>query len=667
MRATLAVVRRLLAAASISAILCIQTLPAAAAPSGRVVLVTLDGTRLSDWLSPDLPVLNRVLGAGGVALLSTRTAENPSDPAAARAFAYQTLGAGRISRKGDATAMLGALDRANVETSVVASEIGAFSPGSDLTHTGAQRLPERIDAAFPTRARVDLPAAAGTIDAALRTSRVVVTDFGDTARVEHAYGRDPARRDRWMRLAMTRADAFLALVRAGLTGDDTLIVASLAPPQQRRELRRFLSVTAVTGPRIRPGTLTSASTEREGVVTIADITATILDRAGVDRPDTMTGNAMRSVPRAGAPGALASFERALLHASLVRGPLMRGTVITGAALTVLALLTVIAGRGRSGRARGLPTTWRPLLDTGLIAVAAVPLVLLVEPLLGMDGLTPTAITVAAVAIGGALVLRAVAGSRAAITGLLGVTAVAILADLLAGGALAERSPLSYLIAEGARFHGIGNDAMGVVIGAALFSAAAFADRLLTPRRILLMGGALALAAGIMVAPQAGAKFGAVPAAVPAFALLVFLATGRRFDLRAAIGIAIVTILTGGLVVAVDLLRETGTHVAQAVGGGAGGEILGRKAGAAGRLLALSYWMGAIIACAGSLALIAWRRPSLLGRGLWGRPTARRALACAAVAAAGCIGANDAGVTAAAWVAFLAAASVFSALLVPTEP
>jgi hypothetical protein len=107
-------------------------------------------------------------------------------------------------------------------------------------------------------------------------------------------------------------------------------------------------------------------------------------------------------------------------------------------------------------------------------------------------------------------------------------------------------------------------------------------------------------------------------------------------------------------------------VSNAVGGGAG-EILGRKARAAARLLALSYWMAAILAVGGSLALLAWRRPGLLGRGLWGRPTARRALACCAVAAAGSVAANDAGVTAAAWLSLYAAASVFSVLLVATEP
>ncbi|MFY9586728.1 MAG: hypothetical protein WAT66_04655, partial [Actinomycetota bacterium] len=533
--------RRLLAAASICATLCIQAFPASAAPSGRVVLVTLDGTRLSDWHSPDLPVLGSVMRTGAVALLSTRTAENLADPAGARATAYQTLGAGRISKNGDAAALVRSLERAGVMTSVIGSRIEDAAPSAELTTTRARPLPERADAAFPTGSRVELFAARATLDAALQTSRVVAVDFGDTARVDKAYGDDPVHRSQWIRLAMARADAFLEFIRARLTRNDTLIVASLTPPRQRREVRRFVSVVAVVGPGIRPGMLTSSSTERDGVVTIADLTATILDRAGVEQPDAMTGSAMRALPRAGAPDALASLERDLIHASLVRGPLMRGAMIAGSALAVLALLTVVAGRGRAGRARGFPTTWRGLLDTGLIAVAMLPLLYLVEPLAGATGLAPTVITIAAVAVVAALILRSAIGSRAAIPGILGVTTIAILADLVIGGGLAERSPISYLIVEGARFHGIGNDAMGVVIGAALLTAAATLDREPSTRRLVGVGAGLALAAGAMIAPQAGAKFGAVPAAVPAFALLVFLATGRRFDVRVAIGVAIVTV------------------------------------------------------------------------------------------------------------------------------
>lgn len=652
--------RRPLAAATIAAVLFLQAPPAAAAPSGRVVLVTLDGTRLADWRSPRLPALGAVIRDGAVGLLSTRTASNPTELGALRGEAYRTLGAGRISRIADAGTMFRALRGASRPVNIITTLGAATVLGSG--RFGGSRLP---DATFPTGERTGMPGAQMFVESALQTERVIVVDLDDSTRVEQIYGVSPGRAS-WMRLTMTRADAFIAWLRTRLSPDDTLIVASLTPPLERQRARRFLSAVAIAGPSFRPGTLTSATTERAGVVTIADLAPTILRLAGAPIPASMTGRPMRSLPSRSAPGQVVSLERDLIHASALRGPLLRGGVVAASVLTVLALLTVLAGRG-VGRPRGLPTTWRGFVETGLVAIVALPLTLFVEPLFGVAGLATTTTAVVATCVGVALVSRAAIGSRAAIPALLGATAVLILADLSTEGWLAARSPLSYLIAEGARFHGIGNEAMGVVIGSVLLAAAAVLDRRLTARRAAVAVAALVVVAGMMAAPNVGSKFGSVPAAVPAFAIFAVLAAGRRFTVRALLGVAIVTVLAGGLAFAAHALVDGGgTHVARAAGEG-GGEVFGRKAGAAGRLLALSYWIGGLAGCGASVALLAWRRRTLIGRGLWGRPATRAALICCAVAAAGAAAANDAGVIAAAWVALLVAGSFFSAFLVPADP
>lgn len=625
------------------------------------MLVTLDGTRLADWRSPRLPALAGVMRDGAVGLLSTRTATNPAEPGALRREAYRTLGGGRISRTADPRTMFRSLQRAS-RTFVITTLGAASALGS-----GRIATVRRPDATSPTGARTDTPRAQVLVETALQTERIVVVDLDDATRVELIHGRDPSRRGAWMRLAMTRADAVIGWLRARLSPDDTLIVASLTPPLERQRARRFLSAVAVVGPGFRPGVLTSPTTERDGVVTIADLAPTMLRIIGAPIPEAMTGRPMRSAPGGRATGEVASLERDLVHASGVRGPLLRGGVIAASVLTVLSLLTVLAGRGRGGRPRGVPTRWRALLETGLVAIVALPLTLFVEPLFGVAGSTVTAIAVATTCGGVALVSRAAVGSRAAIPVLLGATVVLVLTDLALGGPLAARSPLSYLITEGARFHGIGNEVMGVVTGSALLVAAALVDRRLTARRVWGAVAALAVVAAMMAAPNAGAKLGSVPAAVPAFALFAVVAAGHRITFRALLGVAIVTVLAGGLAFVAHALLDggTGSHVARAAGEG-GGEIFGRKAGAAGRLLALSYWLGGLVGCGGSVALLAWRRRTLLGRGLWGRPAIRGALICCAVAAAGAIAANDAGLIAAAWVALLVAGSVFSALLVPAD-
>ena len=478
------------------------------------------------------------------------------------------------------------------------------------------------------------------VDEAMSAARLVVVDMADTP-------------------ALARADAFLTSLRGDLAPGDTLIVASLTPPRGRLDTRRFLSAIAIVGPGVRPGELTSSSTERDGIVTIPDVSRTILERLGARVPGSMTGRPMRVISDANAVDNLAGLERDLIHASILRSPLLRATVFAASIAIVLALGIVLAGA-----AGGVFSVWRAALDVVLIGVAGVPLLLMLQPIAGDWSLTTTAVVLAAVAIAAAVLLRAAVGPRRALTAVFAATAIVVLVDLVTGGGLAERSSLSYLIVEGARFHGIGNELMGVVIAAAMLSIAALLDTGPTRQRLTVATAVLALVAIVMALPRFGDKFGSIPAAIPAFAAFVVLAAGRRFDIRGALAIASVTVLAAALIVVVDKAGG-GTHISRSLGSGTG-EILGRKAGAAARLLAFSYWMTAIVAALGSAALLAWRRGALVGRALWGRPATRRAVIACGVAAVGSVAANDAGVIAAAWISLFGGATLLSAMLTPEQ-
>ena len=656
--------RRLPAAASLLAILVVQAPPARAAPPGRVVVVTVDGTGLADWKRTGLPAFGALLDRGALGLLSTRTAKTETAVPGMRREAYRTLGAGRVGSTSDPTTLIRALQNAGLAANVIASSIAG---ASSLSQTSVP-LPERSDGAFPGSVRTDYPALRTIVTSALTTSQVIVVDTGDPARVEQALGDDARAREHWMGLSLTRADEFLSWLRDQLTTDDLLVVASLTPTRERQHARRYLSAIAMTGAGVPPGLVTTRTTGRDGVATIADLAPTILDGVGIAAPGAMTGRPLRVARDDRAAERVARLESGFIHASIVRGPLLRASIWIAGALAVLSLLTVLSGRGLAGRERGLPATWRAFLETGLLAVATVPFVLLLEPLFRTGSLTATASAVGGAALALALAMRAAFGSRAAFAAVCAATAVVVVADLAAGGSLAARSPLSYLIAEGARFHGIGNEVMGVLIGSVLLGGAALLDRGRGGiRRDLVLASSI-VAVVVMAAPNLGAKFGSIPAAVPALALFGLYAVGIRLGPRSVVAVGLVTVLAADIAIVADALRnpEVQSHVGRAVGGG-GGEILGRKVGAAGRLLALSFWAVGTVMCGGSAAVLAWRRPALVGRGLWGGPAVRRALLCCAVAGVAAIATNDAGVTAAAWIGVLAACGFFTRLLVPSDP
>jgi hypothetical protein len=626
-------------------------------------VVTVDGTRLAEWRRPGSPGFGAMLDHGALALLSTRTATPATALLAMRRQAYRAFGSGRIGSSTDPTALVRGLEGAGATTTVIASGVG----GASLLSPHAVPLPEVSDGVFPTGRRTDYGATRTLVENALATSRVVVVDVGDTARVERVFGADPRGRAGWMRLSMSRADAFLVWLEGKLTADDVLIVASLTAPVERQRSRRFLSTVAMMGGGTRAGFLTTPTTDRDRVVTIADLAPTVLGRAGVPVPKNFAGRAFRVGADARAVDHTRELETSLLHASAIRGPLLRASVFLAGGLALMSLLVVVSGRGRGGKARGFPATSRAILDVGLVAVVALPAALILEPLLHPSSMATSAVAVFGGAIVAAVALRATRGSRDAIAGLCWATVAIIVVDLVLGGPLAERSSLSYLIAEGARFHGIGNELMGVLIGAALIACARLLDSGDAPARRVAVIAVLVFAATVMAAPQLGAKFGSIPAAVPAFALLGLFATNVRLTIRSAIAVAIITLLAGALAVAADALRnpEVQSHVGRAIGDGGAG-ILGRKIDAAVRLIALSYWTVGIIACGGSILVLAMRRQSLAARGLWGSPALRRAVICCAVAAAGAIAANDAGVIAAAWLAMLAASAFFSSLIVPSD-
>lgn len=688
-------------AASAAALAGSAPAPDGAGVARRAVIVLVDGTMRSDWTSADLPTFRALLEQGALALLSTRTGAAADDPAALRASGAASLGAGsraearplasgaveiegggvtpgllgealaRAGRPATAVGDAGGSDVADASGSLAAMRADgtiAAAPGRFARTSILRRGAAIPDARFPTGARTDFRALLAQTAAALEWASLVVVDTGDTARVERAHGftEDPRRtlpeRDAWMRLAMRRADAFLARLRRTLTPADLLVVAAVTPPAVRTETGRHLTEVAMVGAGLRPGLLSSGTTRRAGVLSITDLAPTVLSRLGAPLPAEAAGRTAALHPARDAPGAIRALERDIIHAHAIRHPLTRGMLWVAMAIAAAAVGTLLrAGRRPGARA------WRDALATLLIATAAAPLALLLEPLLGARTTESAAMAVTVVALFVAAASRLLLGPARALPAVAGLTAAVVLADLALGAPLGSRSALSFLVTSGHRFWGIGNELMGVVVGGALFAAAAAADRGREALRASIWtAAALGLAVVLMAAPWLGGKFGAALTAVPAFGAFLVLSRRGRLERPAVIGIAIATVLVAGLLVAADLLRapEAQGHVARAAGGSGGASVALRKIEAALQLLAFSIWPRALAVFAGAAAVLAWRRPGMLARGLWGRPGLRAALWASGIAAAAAVLFNDAGLIAAALVAMIGAASLLSVLLVP---
>jgi hypothetical protein len=164
----------------------------------------------------------------------------------------------------------------------------------------------------------------------------------------------------------------------------------------------------------------------------------------------------------------------------------------------------------------------------------------------------------------------------------GLTAAALTADLLCGGALQLNAVLGNSALIAGRFHGAGNVPAAYLASAALVLAAGAA--MLTRRPVLsaaVVGGAAVVLDG---APTFGDDAGGVLALAPAVVLLALIGAGVRVTVRRAVLVVLAGAVPLALFALADYSRPAAsrTHLGRFVGqiqDGTAGTVLGRKADA----------------------------------------------------------------------------------------
>lgn len=300
----------------------------------------------------------------------------------------------------------------------------------------------------------------------------------------------------------------------------TLIVTGIGPPAGSRDpsLQALYVLPAAAG------WLTSASTRRDGIVNLTDLTATLIAAGGrseIGSPARVDGSPFKlrtEIVTASAAQdhleAVAALSDAAVRADTVLG-------VSGAILLLVLIVSITAGRLAVAR----PILgWGTVLPATMLLTGAVPwnatrwpvLVLLAT----LGGLS-IALTVAILA--GAKRLRvpfAVAGAA--------VTATAFTVDAALGGVMEPGSMLNSRPVNGGRWYGFGNVTFAVYAAAALVLAGYLAHRLRTSgQRRAGLASVAVIGFGVVLCegwPSMGADFGGVIALTPAlFWLLLVLA------------------------------------------------------------------------------------------------------------------------------------------------
>jgi hypothetical protein len=272
--------------------------------------------------------------------------------------------------------------------------------------------------------------------------------------------------------AIEQADHLLSAILKGLSPQHWAVLMLTPTVRDSDPKEQFAALTPVTLrlPGGMKGLLTSPSTRRRGVVAGTDVAATVLDYFGVDTPPGMVGRPMRIEP---ADAALSAVRTDYARQTDLEG--LRRYVFRWQA--VLAIIALWAAAGMLALGDSVPR-WLRSLDRGLLL-----LVLSAPPALLLVALRPLSLLQMAGAAAALAVLIALVG--AALTSWRSGHALPaimlsglLVYDLLRGERMLHWSPLSYSVASGARFYGIGDEYGGALLGSAIVGIAA----LLSQRR-----------------------------------------------------------------------------------------------------------------------------------------------------------------------------------------
>jgi hypothetical protein len=588
---------------------------------GKVVMVFIDRISLADLNLADTPNLDLLIGKGSIGLMTVNTGGTRS-----QRDAYMTMGAGtrvigsdkshlgfgayesyqgtpagdlyqqitgtvtpqntvvnlgfaqaaRNNSKRPYPVTIGALGTALREAGVRAAVVGNCDTPYEYKRFLVSLLMDDQgivpngtvdrsclveDHGRPFGIRTDYDALLEQVNKLWNSSDLIAIQLGDTSRAEDfRYEAADARTEQCKRTAIEESDAFIGLLsqKLDMKRDLLLIVTPLGPARDLAENNRMTPVVAV-GSGILKGLLTSASTKRPGVITNLDIGASVLDYFDIPHQPGQLGAGIYSVPSGTSPTELQAFNKKLTEIFNQRGFLLR-SYVTAQVLLLLASLVVIF----------LAKKLLPYAKACLFFLMSVPISYLLLTLLHQSSLAGSFILswLLAAAVTGMLFLT----KWDTLTGIAVICFAAaglLIGDQLTGARLIQGSPLGYDVISGARFYGIGNEYMGVLIGAVCTGTGVLyelwgkkAGRLTHVPVVILFAATMLT----MAHPGIGANVGGTIAAAAAFSFFFILMWKGRMRLKYLLpaGALIVLFITGLFLFDSTRAIDSQSHMGQTV-------------------------------------------------------------------------------------------------------
>lgn len=399
---------------------------------------------------------------------------------------------------------------------------------------------------------------------------LVVVETGDTSRLNtmRYIASDKALQYQRQKV-LASVDGFLGdlLQRINLNRD-LLMVAVPSPPGAEMAEGRFLTPFVMAGKGVVPGIAWSGTIKRDGLIANTDIAASVLGHFGIsavikgkqDAEDIRLGGQIIKSKSTGDPlDEITRMEADAVFLHNARYPLVKGYLSSELVIVALAALGLLFRRKAV-----------KYIIPVLIGLTAVPGVMLWVKYFPRSSIMALILEIIVITVGITwLALRMGRGDPLwpyLLT--TGVTALMVLIDILVGAPLAKSSPLSYDVMSGARYYGIGNEYMGVVLGCVIVFTGLLLDMLKNTAGITRLTAVILFLAVVYIiaAPHLGTNVGGTIAAVAGLGASGLVIFGGAVNKKSMLVIGGCIVVVLGCFITYDLTRavEAQSHIGRNV-------------------------------------------------------------------------------------------------------
>ncbi|WP_146160527.1 hypothetical protein [Desmospora activa] len=429
---------------------------------------------------------------------------------------------------------------------------------------------------------------------------VAVVELGDLYRLQQLSCKmAPRQQETVKRQVLKEMDAFIGKVINRLDESRLLLLLSPSATDEHSPSGTGLFPIILYRPGEQPGLLISDTTRRTGIVSSMDVAPTILSRLGVEIPTQMLGQPVKRTE-----GTVATFRETIEKVESIyrmRPPVLYSYILVQMVALVVGLSMILKRRESAG-------SWMQII---LLGILLAPFLFLM-----ISGVTARSFWLlsGSVLVSGWLMALLLTRSRTLPllfwVGIIGFVPVVV--DGLLGGPLIQQSFLGYDPIKGARYYGIGNEYMGVVLGSSILTAAAWLEW----RKKYSLGTRIAIGAlflGLILffaAPFWGTNAGGALAAMVGFgvAYLRFFWWGpiRWWHVAGAF------VLGLGVLLAMNFSHTHSSHIGRAWATLAAGDLEGitniiqRKLEMNWRLLRVSSWGKVFLLSLFAMGVLAFR-------------------------------------------------------------